>query len=124
MTADQFRAIALSFPDAVESFHMNHPDFRVGGKIFATLGYPNGKWGALSLPTDEQACLIDAEPEGFIPAKGAWGRAGATQVCLARVRLSSVRSALKIAWQYRVEKNAAGKSKKHSRKQNTPDRGL
>ena len=106
MTADEFRAIALSFPSAVESSHMNHPDFRVGGKVFATLGYPSRDWGVVMLNPDEQALLCQAEPEVFVQVKGAWGRAGSTQVYLRAARKRSVRTALRAAWKRRAPKAA------------------
>jgi len=72
MKADDFRRIALSLPEASESAHMGHPDFPVGGKIFATLGYPNRETGVIILPPDEQERLIRAYPDTFEPVKGAW----------------------------------------------------
>ena len=45
MTSDEFRKMALEIPTAVERSHMNHPDFRVAGKIFASLGVPDESWG-------------------------------------------------------------------------------
>ncbi|MGH7469814.1 MAG: MmcQ/YjbR family DNA-binding protein [Longimicrobiales bacterium] len=72
MTAGQFRKIALSFPEAFESSHMGHPDFRVGGKIFATLGYPNASFGVVVLPPEEQAFFIKISGDAFAPAAGAW----------------------------------------------------
>ena len=122
MTADEFRAIALSFPDAVESAHMDHPDFRVGGRIFATLGYPSGEWGCVSLTPEEQGRVCKAEPDVFVPVKGAWGRAGATQVCLRAAGKGSVRAALRAAWQYRVEKNAPKKNAPRKRTVREPVR--
>ncbi len=82
MTASDFRRIALSFPEATESAHMDHPDFRVGGKIFATLDYPGKGWGMVKLPPKQQVFFIEAEPKVFAPAKGAWGLRGATIVHL------------------------------------------
>ncbi len=116
MTAEEFRAIALSLPDTVESSHMNHPDFRVRGKIFATLGYPGCEWGVVGLTPDEQARVSQAEPDVFVPVKGAWGRAGATQVYLRLARKGSVRAALRAAWQNRVPKNAPATGRKPVRK--------
>src|SRR5687768_5683901 len=109
MTADEFRDIALGFPDAVESSHMDHPDFRVGGRIFATLGYPSSEWGCVNLTPEEQRRVGKAEPDVFVPVKGAWGRAGATQVNLRAAGKGSVRAALRAAWQNRMEKNAPKK---------------
>ena len=112
MTAEEFRAVALSLPDTVESSHMDHPDFRVGGKIFATLGYPGCEWGVVVLTPEEQAQLSQAEPDVFVAAKGAWGRAGSTQVYLRLARKDSVRAALGAAWQNRVSKNAPAARRK------------
>jgi hypothetical protein len=98
ITAAGFRKIALGLPEAVESFHMNHPDFRVGGKVFATLGYPEAGWGMVRLAPDKQRELVAAEPDAFVPVKGAWGRRGATSVHLRAVRIDALREALKSAW--------------------------
>lgn len=85
-TPADFRSIALNFPEASESAHMDHPDFRVRGKIFATLGYPNKQWGMVKLTLKDQYILMRAEPKVFVPAKGAWGRQGATCVLLKVVK--------------------------------------
>ena len=116
MTADDFRAIALSLPDAVESAHMSHPDFRVGGKIFATLGYPSDEWGCVMLTPDEQTLVCQAEPDVYVPAKGGWGRAGSTLVLLERARQRSVRTALRAAWRRRApgERGAAATKPTHT----------
>ncbi len=97
MTAYGFRTIALSFPETVESSHMSHPDFRVGGKIFATLG-PDDDWGMAKLNAEQQAWFLTNEPEAFKPAAGAWGVRGATIITLAFADESSVRRALNAAW--------------------------
>ncbi len=97
MTANQFRKLALSFPEAVEAEHMNHPDFRVGGKIFATLG-PDEEWGMVKLTPEQQAAFVGAEPKVFEPFTGAWGRRGSTKVQLSAARSPSVRAALEAAW--------------------------
>ena len=73
MTADEFRSLALSFPEAVESAHMDHPDFRVRGKIFATLG-PGEKWGMVKLTPEQQQEFMKADLDVFDPSSGAWGR--------------------------------------------------
>ncbi len=101
MTAEQFRAIALSLPDTAESSHMNHPDFRVKGKIFATLGYPTRAWGMVGLKPEDQKYFCRAEPDVFVPVDNAWGRKGATQVLLKRARVRSVRASLTAAWRKR-----------------------
>ncbi len=97
MTADEFRNLALDFPGAEERSHMDHPDFRVGGKIFATLG-PDEEWGMVKLTPEQQSTFIDAEPEAFEPVKGGWGIKGATRVNLNAAREPSVVRALDAAW--------------------------
>jgi len=97
MTADEFRRLALSFPEASENAHMNHPDFRVRGKIFATLG-PGEAWGMVKLTPDQQEVLVQAEPAVFEPINGAWGRRGATYVRLEAAKEPAVRQALAAAW--------------------------
>jgi hypothetical protein len=98
VTADDFRQIALSLPEALESAHMDHPDFRVRGKIFATLGYPDQEWGMVKLTPEQQTSLVRAEPAVFVPAKGAWGRRGSTIVRLDTVDQVALSSALVAAW--------------------------
>ena len=107
MTADGFRKLALQLPETAEVGHMGHPDFRVGGKIFATLGYPDAGWGMVRLPRDVQTALVAARPEVFTPVKGAWGKAGATQVALRSARTEEVRDALRVAWLARAPKALA-----------------
>lgn len=106
MTEAEFRAMALSLPGAVEASHMDHPDFRVGGKIFATLRYPGPGWGMIALTPDEQSLIVQAEPGVYAPVKGAWGRGGATMVDLKAARKRSVRTALAAAWRRRAPKRA------------------
>jgi hypothetical protein len=109
MTPNEFRELALSFPETIESAHMHHPDFRVAGKIFATLGYPNENSATVKLPADEQKDFIQRSPDVFEPAKGAWGRQGSTIVHLPAATMDIVREALTAAWHNtapkRVSKN-------------------
>lgn len=98
MTADEFRKMALSLPDAVEASHMGHPDFRVGGKIFATLGYPGNGWAMVKLTSEQQKAFVEEEPKVFSAFNGAWGRDGATKVALRAAKKTTVRSALVFAW--------------------------
>jgi hypothetical protein len=98
MTADQFRRLALSLPETSESAHMNHPDFRVRGKIFATLGSPDTRWGMVKLTPEQQEQFVQAEPDVFDPCAGAWGARGCTNVRLRAAKKHSVRRALITAW--------------------------
>jgi hypothetical protein len=85
VTENEFRRLALTLPEAEEREHMGHPDFRVGGKIFATLGYPGKRWAMVKLTLDQQDLLVRGEPDVFAPIKGAWGRRGATNVLRALI---------------------------------------
>jgi hypothetical protein len=98
VTPAQFRKLALSFPDTEQRVHMRHPDFRVAGKIFATLGYPDKSHGMVKLTTDQQGELMRDEPEAFNPCAGAWGRKGSTSVRLRAVTTATLRRALEAAW--------------------------
>ncbi len=98
MTINDFRMLALSFPETEERSHMDHPDFRVSGKIFATLGYPDRGWGMVKLTPAQQHFLVEAEPEVFMVVKGVWGKRGATCVHLRRARKGIVSKALASAW--------------------------
>jgi hypothetical protein len=98
MTAGDFRKLALSFPEAIESAHLHHPDFRVRGKIFATLGYPDKDWAVVKLTPNEQKRFIQSDPKAFQPVKGAWGRRGNTNVYLPEAKTNIVRKAVAAAW--------------------------
>ena len=89
--------MALEIPTAVEGSHMNHPDFRVGGKIFASLGAPDENWGMVKLTPEQQCEFIEEAPKVFKPCSGAWGRQGAMNVYLAIADPSIVRAALDAA---------------------------
>ena len=104
MTAAQFREIALSFPEAVEAAHMGHPDFRVAGRIFATLGYQNEGRGVLLLSPEEQQEMISQHPKMFEPVPGGWGRRGSTRVVLARITRPVLEAAMRKAWQRKAPK--------------------
>src|SRR5688572_18539817 len=106
MTATDFRKIALSMPEALESEHMAHPDFRVGSKIFASLGYPDKEHGMVVLPPEEQARLLRSHPKVFFPAKGTWGKRGSTCVRLEMVDKRTLQAALEIAWRRLAPKRA------------------
>jgi hypothetical protein len=107
MTAQDFRRIALSFPEVIEAAHMGHPDFRVKNRIFATLGYPDRGWAMVKLTPAQQEWLVLAEPSTFSPVPGRWGRAGYTNVRLRPARKGIVREALTTAWRNRAPKRLA-----------------
>jgi hypothetical protein len=103
MTPKQFRQLALALPEAVEQSHMGHPDFRVGGKIFASVG-PDQTWAMIKLTADQQASFM-AGNTNFSPAAGAWGRRGCTIIQLRQAKAASVEPALIAAW-----RNTAGRA--------------
>jgi hypothetical protein len=98
MTPDSFRRMALSFPETTESSHMNHPDFRVCGKIFATLAYPDESLGMVKLTPEQQHEFVHDHPKVFVPVKGGWGLRGATHVRLPAATKAILRPALVAAW--------------------------
>ncbi len=106
MTAEEFRSLALSLHEATEESHMNHPDFRVVGKIFATLG-PEEAWGMVKLTPEQQELFVRTEPKVFRPVNGAWGRRGCTYVCLEAASEPAVRQALLLAWRNAAPKRLA-----------------
>jgi hypothetical protein len=97
MTPAAFRKIALSLDGASEGAHGGHADFRAGGKVFASLGYPGKDWGMVKLTPEQQQILVDAEPAIFVPVKGTWGLRGATSVRLDAADARTLRSALTMA---------------------------
>lgn len=107
MTSNDFRRMALRLPETAEGSHMKHADFRVAGKIFATLGYPGPGWAMVGLTPEQQAEFVHDEPSAFVPVKGGWGRRGATNVRLKSATKASVRTALNAAWRNRAPKNLA-----------------
>ncbi len=98
MTANDFRRLALALPETEEKAHMDHPDFRVCGKIFATLGHPAKGWGMVKLTPEQQHYYSKDYPDVFVPVKGAWGRHGATSVHLKAVKKETLRRAIAAAW--------------------------
>src|SRR4051812_15990374 len=100
---DDFRRIALSFEGAEEGAHMGHADFRVRGRIFATLGAPDAAWGMVALMPEQQEDFMSLS-EAFRPAAGAWGRGGSTLVRLEAVSLDLLEAALAAAWRKRAPK--------------------
>ena len=122
MTATEIRRLAPSLPSAEEHAHMGHPDVRVSGKIFATLGYPNARFGTVMVSPQDQDLLVRDHPKAFVPAPGAWGRAGSTSVRLRVAPRKAVSVALEAAWRRRAPKkvvDAHGGSGETRRRQDT-----
>src|ERR1700693_1924858 len=111
MKASDFRRIALSLEGAEESSHMGAPDFRVGGRIFATLASQKQGYGNLMLTPEQQADFVGDAPEVFLPIPGGWGRMGATHIRLAQASEDVLTGALQTAWKLRIEKNKKSKTK-------------
>jgi len=110
MNANDFRRIALSFPGAEEGSHMGAADFRVAGRIFATLASQKQGYGNLILTLEQQAAFVEELPEVFLPIPGGWGRMGMTHIRLAAASEDVLTGALHTAWKLRVDKNVkAGK---------------
>ena len=115
MTVADFRRIALSLKGAEEGSHMGSADFRVEGRIFATLASREKGYGNLTLNVEQQADFVSEMPEVFLPIAGGWGRMGMTHIRLAEASEEVLAGALHAAWKLRVEKN--GKTpKKRPRK--------
>jgi hypothetical protein len=106
MTVKDFRRIALGMKDAIESAHMGHPDFRVYGRIFATL-HPDLKWGMVNLTPEQQERFVADAPDAFKPENGAWGLQGCTAVRLDSVEEETLGEAMTLAWRNTSEKSAA-----------------
>ena len=118
MNANDFRRIALSLPGAEESSHMGSPDFRVGGRIFATLASQDKGYGNLMLNPDQQTAFVTELPEVFLPIAGGWGRMGATHIRLKPATEDILIGALLAAYNLRLKKNeATRKPRKSPRKQ-------
>jgi hypothetical protein len=115
MSISRFRRTALALSDAVESAHHGKADFRVGKRIFATLGHPDKNWGTLKLTAEQQSMLVEAEPEIFRPVPGGWGKQGYTNVLLAKADATTLKSALTIAWENVAPRTAVESGKKASR---------
>lgn len=113
MNAADFRRIALSLEGAKEGSHMGAVDFRVGGRIFATLASESQGYGNLMLTPEEQASFVAEQPDVFLPIPGGWGRMGSTHIRLAAANEDLLTGALRTAWKLRVEKSrkASGKTR-------------
>ena len=110
MTEDDFRKLALSLPDTEENSHMNHPDFRARGKIFASLRAPAEGWGMVKLTPEQQEMFMKLAPDTFMPVKGAWGQKGATNVQLKKAKKTITKEALLVAWRNVTSRPGRGKA--------------
>jgi hypothetical protein len=119
MTPADFRRIALTLEGAEEGTHMGAVDFRVGGRIFATLASVKEGYGNLMITPELQAAFIADRPDLYLPVHGGWGRMGATHIRLAVADEDSLRGALHTAWKLRVEKNrnSGGKAAASAKRQ-------
>ena len=123
MRVADFRRIALALPEAVEGSHFGHADFRVGGKIFATLSLAEEGYGVLLLTPEQQAGMVEDAAAVFSPVSGGWGRHGATRVRLAKVKADMLEDALRTAWRRRAPKRlltaaAASRASKRAKSKN------
>jgi hypothetical protein len=109
-TPSDFRRIALSLPQTEERKHMNHPDFRVAGKIFATLAYPNKQFAMVKLTPIQQEDFVQSHPAVFNPCNGAWGRKGCTNVLLAKANKRVLKEAMLAAWRNHAPSDLVMKS--------------
>lgn len=116
MNAADFRRLALSLDGAEERSHMGQPDFRVGGRIFATLASEAQGYGNVKLTPEQQAAFVREMPEVFLPVAGGWGRMGMTHIRLAEATENVIAGALGAAWKLRVAKNSKSRKKSGSRR--------
>src|SRR5271165_3131460 len=115
MNANDFRRLALLLEGAEEGSHMGAADFRVGGRIFATLAHLHQGYGNLMLSPAQQLTFVEEQPEVFLPVAGGWGRMGATHIRLAAANEDLLAGALHTAWKLRVEKKGKGKPTKKTK---------
>jgi hypothetical protein len=121
VTADDFRRLALSLHGASEGAHMGHPDFRVNGRIFATL-HADDLWGMVTLTPEEQRACMQENPAIFVPSSGAWGRQGCTNVRLDAADEGTLRGAMVLAWERAARKPPSRRSGSSKGKRSRPRR--
>lgn len=122
LTPADFRRLALSLEGAEEGSHFGAADFRVGGRIFATLAAEKQGYGNLMLTPEQQAAFVAEAAEVFLPIPGGWGRNGATHVRLSAANEDVLLGALRTAWKLRVEKNQKTSKKKSKPASSKPRR--
>ena len=122
-TPPDFRRIALSLPQTEERKHMNHPDFRVVGKIFAPLAYPNKQFAMVKLTPIQQQDFVASHPAAFRPVNGAWGRKSCTSVILAKTTKRALKEAILAAWRNHAPSDLAlGSLPQRNSKRSSPSR--
>src|SRR5271157_2949490 len=124
MNAADFRRLALSLEGAEAGSHMGAPDFRVGGRIFATLASQSQGYGNLMLTPEQQATFVEELPEVFVPISGGWGRMGMTHIRLSAASEDVLSGALQTAWRLRCDKNTRSGKKTHALKERMTVRKL
>ena len=67
MKVADFRRLALALEGAEEGSHMGNPDFRVGGRIFATLASQKQGYGNLMLTPRYKRSLLLSSLMCFCP---------------------------------------------------------
>jgi hypothetical protein len=122
MNVNDFRRLALSLPGTEEGSHMGAPDFRVGGRIFATLASQDQGYGNLMLTPEQQIEFTEELPDVFVPVAGGWGRMGATHIRLSAATEEILAGALQTAWRQRVDKNGKSARKAHRTTKKNPAR--
>lgn len=115
MKPADFRKAALKLPDTAEGAHMGNPDFRTGGRIFATLSLAREGYGVLLMTPEQQADMVADAPEVFSPVPGGWGRNGSTRILLSAANRDLLEGALRTAWQNRTTRNTAARKIRKSR---------
>jgi len=98
MTPAAFARLALALDGATEGAHGGHPDFRAGGKVFASLGFKGPDSATVKLTPEQQEMLVAAEPGIFSPVSGTWGQRGYTMIHLPAADATTLKSALAMAW--------------------------
>jgi hypothetical protein len=116
MTPEQFRRLAVDSPGAEEHEHHHHPDFRIGGKIFATMGFPDETRAMVKLTPEQQAEFVHDHPEVFSPSAGKWGERGCTSVALRKATKAVMQPALEAARKNAMWAALAAPAKRSKRK--------
>jgi predicted DNA-binding protein (MmcQ/YjbR family) len=119
MTPDEFRALALSLPDAEANAHLGNPDFRVKGKIFATMGGTTGR-PVVKLTAEEQDLLFSVLPQIFAPVPGSWGQKGWTHLTLSAIDEATAKDALERSWRNVVQPPKRPRARKAAAGSETP----